>query len=186
MLRARRWMSALAALLCALSLSTASASATTDESSLIRASAIPGSIIGDRVGVHSWRGWIPAWPYLLRADEAEVPGLTERVVVPDLAPPSWREAHVRVQPVFSLLEPLPPRLQPLSFDAPRLALGSSALVLPRALFYFDPPAAISMAAIQPVPEPGVVAMLVAGLAVLGVVVRAQRRRASRTGDVVSG
>jgi hypothetical protein len=185
MLRASRWLPALVALFCALSLSTASASTTADDRSLLRADAVAGSILGDRTGVHSWRRWIPSWPYLLAPDEAEVPSVVPRGVVPDLAPQPWRDVHVRAQPVFSMLEPLPPRLQPLAFDAPRVALGSSALVLPRALFYFDPPAAINMAAIQPVPEPGVVAMLVAGLVVLCAVVRSQRRVASRDGELVS-
>ncbi len=84
--------------------------------------------------------------------------------------PVVREAPVRHQPVFSMIEPL---RGPGTGGAPVSRWLSGALDAPRALFFFDAPPAISVAAIQPVPEASTWALMVAGL---GVVVLFTRRR----------
>lgn len=87
-------------------------------------------------------------------------------------PPVLRDAPVRHQPVFSMIEPL---RGPATggAGAPVSRWLSGALDAPRALFFFDAPPAIGVAAIQPVPEASTWALMVAGL---GVVVLFTRRR----------
>jgi hypothetical protein len=87
-------------------------------------------------------------------------------------PPALRDEPVRHMPVFSVIEPVASSFTGgVAPAAPRWLSGS--LNGPQALFFFDAPPAINVAAIQPVPEASTWVLMLAGL---GVVVLVTRRR----------
>lgn len=125
----------------------------------------PVTAIGDAPLLFAGGAPSPATMNLLHVAPPPSIALAWAAQAPALA---FGDERVRTMPSFSMVEPTPTPAPP--------QMLSGGLHLPRALFFFDAPLALNFALIQPVPEPGTLGLMLAGLGVVALVGRARRGR----------
>ncbi len=125
----------------------------------------PAVVIGNEPPVFAGGAPGPATMNLVHVAPPPAIALAWAAQAPALA---FGDERVRTMPSFSMVEPMPTPAPP--------QMLSGGLHLPRALFFFDAPLALNFALIQPVPEPGTLGLMLAGLGVVALVGRARRGR----------